>query len=177
MENKFLIVLVAILIVLVGIGGYYAYGSYRTTQMDSYMLQSNVLIDQLSAKCDETNSIANTTPIDYDKLNKGIDDQIGLQKRIIAVESTAYQYADGPYKDLISIAIQKDNTYLDYLGLWKQRVAYIQQNNYYQASQTIQQEDSTLSEMNKLDNQYKTFKDTHLDIKEHCIKYWNSTDT
>lgn len=177
MEKKVLIIIVGILIVLVGIGGYYAYGTYRTTQMDAYMLQSKVLANQFNSKYDETNKIANTTPTDYDTLNKDIDDLIDLNKRIIAVESTGYQYADGPYKDLISIIIQRDNSDLADLKLWKQRVGYIQQNNYYQASETTKQEDSTISEINKLDNDYKTFKDTHLDVKEHCIKYWNYTDT
>jgi hypothetical protein len=175
-RNKYLIIVVIILIIAIGIAGFFAYQSYRMSQVDKLMVEAKNITNQIGVVSNETDDITNKTPINYDKIYANIDEMTDLVKQRKAVDEKAYQYADGPYKELITIYLKQSELQINYLGLWKSRVQYLQQNNLYQVNEINKQEDNNLNELTKAINDAKTFKSTHPDVKEHMQKYWNYTD-
>lgn len=176
-KTKYLLVgLIIVLVVGVSIAGYFLYQKNRMDQMDALALESNkVLIPQLNAKVTEANDLANSsTSPDYNKVGSLIDEAIDIQKKVISNEEQAYQYADGPYKELISLGLKKDRLRLDFIVSWRSRIEYLKQGQSAQALQLLQQEQNLATEITKADNEYLNFKSTHPEVKEHTIKFWNS---
>jgi hypothetical protein len=175
-RNKYIILLVVILIVALGIGGVFAYQSYKISQTDKLMLQHHDLAVKANTLSNETNNIFNVTPIDYDKFFTNIDELINNEKEIKAVDESAYQSADGPYKELIALQLKEDTLFLDAFNLWKTKNVYLQKNELYQANQIIKQEENNNNERTKNNNEVSTFLSTHPDVKEYANKHWNYTD-
>ncbi len=177
-KTKYLLIgLIIVLIVGISIAGYFLYQKYRMDQVDALMLESNtVLQPQLSAKLIEANNLANSSSSpDYDKVGTLVDEAIGTQKKIISSSEQAYQYADGPYKELIALGLKKERLNLDAITSWRSRIEYLKQGQTAQALQLLQQEQNLATEITKANNEYLNFKSTHPDVKEHTIKFWNST--
>ncbi len=174
-RNKILIVIIAVLVVAIGLTGTFAYQNYRTSEMDKKMVEYQVLATELDEKYAETNQIANSSAPDYDKIYSNIDYMINRSETGRSKMENAYQYADGPYKDVIAYYLKKLDLTITNLGLWKQRVQYIQEGNYFLSSQTIKQEEDIISESNKVSSDISTFLSTHPDIREHMKKQWNWT--
>lgn len=178
MENRrkyLLIILTVVLVVVVGIIGFYAYQNYKMTEMDKYIAHSNVLYKQLNSSFYEIDSMANKTPVDYNNILNKIDETSNIQKQIISDFEQANIYADGPYKDLIAIGLKKNNLLLNYISYYRSYIEAAKRNDSNAMVQALKNMENTMIEIQKADNEYKTFKSTHLDIKEHGIKYWNST--
>ena len=176
-RNKYLIIIIIILVITIGITGFFAYQSYRMSQMDKFMLQSNTITDtQFQDKYVElNNSFKNKQNQITDKEISEMDDLIQIGNQSLSLHEQAYQYADGPYKDLIAIAIKKDRLELTWVELWKQE-AQLVKNGDPNIADIEKSMGNTLNEINNAQNDYVTFKSTHLDVKEHTIKYWNSTN-
>jgi hypothetical protein len=100
------------------------------------MVEAKNITNQIGVVSNETDDITNKTPINYDKIYANIDEMTDLVKQRKAVDEKAYQYADGPYKELITIYLKQSELQINYLGLWKSRVQYLQQNNLYQVNET-----------------------------------------
>lgn len=176
-NKKYLLIgIVVILIAIIGVASYFLYQNYRMQEMDKLMLESNtVFTPQLNAKITEANNIANSTSPDYNKVGTLLDEAILLQTKIISNVEKAYQYADGPYKELLALSLTRDRLDLNILNSWKSRIEYIKQGNSAQALQLLSQEQDLATESTKAHNEYVNFKSTHPDVKEHTVKYWNST--
>ena len=177
-RNKYLVIIIVILVVAIGIAGFFAYQSYRMSQMDKLMLQSNTITaTQFQDKYSELNNTINSNGQNQipDKEINEMNDLIQIQNQSISIDEQAYQYADGPYKDLIAIAIKKDRLKLTWLDLWKQEAELVK-NGDPNIGDIEKSMTNALNEFNNAQNDYVTFKSTHLDVKEHTIKYWNSTN-
>lgn len=176
-NKKVLIPLVLVLLVLVAVGGYFLYQNYvnqtRMQEMDKNMVQYHSLMAPVSAKYDQTNQLANSTSPNYDQIYSNIDSMIADSKQAKSYAETAYQYSDGPYKDYLNQWIKYTDLYISSLGLWKQRVQYIQQNNLYLVTETKKSEDTVSSEMTKLSNEMSTFTSTHPEVKQHANQNWD----
>ncbi len=144
-------------------------------EMDKNMVEFQVLATELDNKFVETNQIANSSSPDYDKIYSNIDYMINRTGTAKSKMETAYQYADGPYKDILTYYLKKEDLITTNLKLWKQRVQYIEQGNLYQTSQIIKQEDDIMSEINKVSSDISTFLSTNPDVKAHMKKEWNWT--
>ena len=176
-KNNILIIIIVILAVLIIVSGTFVYQNYKTQQMDVNMLNFHVVMLGVGSEYDQTNKIANTTPINYDQLYNNIDDMINKSNQAKSYGETAYQYADGPYKDAIAINLNLTNYYITGLELWKQRIQFIQQNNLAETANIKKQEDIVIGEMTKITNDFSTFEATNPNVKQHMQKYWNFTDS
>lgn len=163
------------MIIAIGIAGFFAYQSYRMSQVDKLMSQTPAIGNSYIEKIDETNALANETPNDYNKMYSNMNEMNNELNQVKSIQATAYQSADGPYKDLITLYLHGDDLLINKNNLWKSRVQYIQQQNIFQANQVIKEEDNNNNEITKNGNDISTFLDTHPDIKEHISKYWNYT--
>ena len=170
-DKKKLIILVIVL--AASVAGYFAYGQYRMSQMDKYMLQANQIADEIDRLETEANKLAEENA-PTDEIIAKVDKIIEKQNKTIQLVEKAYQYADGPYKELLEICLKKDRLILTAYQLWRTRLDYIKEGDYIQAAYTRAQEEEMWNEIYKLDNDYQTFKSTHPEIKEHTIKYWKS---
>ena len=125
-QKKVLIPIVVVLLVLVALGGYFLYQNYvnqnRMQQMDANMVQYQAAMAKYWSKSAETEVLTNSTPINYDQIYSNIDTMNANLKEAKSYAETAYQYADGPYKDYINQQIKLDDMLLSENSLWKQRV-------------------------------------------------------
>lgn len=176
-NKKVLIPIVVFLLVLGAVGGYFLYQDYvnqnRMQEMDKNMVQYQSLMAPVSGKYEQTNQLANSTSPNYDQIYNNIDSMIADSKQAKSYAETAYQYSDGPYKDYLNQWIKYTDLYITSLGLWKQRVQYIQQKNLYLVTETKKSEDTVNSEMTKLSNEMSTFTSTHPEVKQHAKQNWN----
>lgn len=170
MENKFLIIIVAILIIVVGVGGYYAYGSYQTTQMDKYMKQANGYADTSDNLTDEANSLADQNR--YDEALTKLDEAIWNYNQSVALTQKAYQNANGPYKDLLSVGMKKQKVYLEMLYSWESRLQYIINGDYVSAAELKKTEENRLNDLNKYDDDYESIKAQNPGMQEHIDNNW-----
>ncbi len=175
-DKKKLVILVVVLAVATGVVGYFAYSQYRMSQMDKYMLQANQIADEIDRLEKEANKLAEENA-PTDEIIAKVDEIIEKENKAIQLVEKAYQYADGPYKELLEICLKKDRLTLTAYQLWRTRLDYIKEGDYIQAAYTRAQEEEMWNEIYKLDSDYQTFKSTHLEVKEHTIKYWKSPAT
>ncbi len=175
-RNKYLVIIILVLVILVGLSTYFVYQNYMMYQMDKYMIQTNVLAPQISAGTDEANNILNSSTPDYNAGINVITETISLENQTILDDEQAYQYANGPYKDLINLSITKDRLNLNLLTSWRNRIYDIQQGNIAPVSKLLGEEKTLTTDWIIANDNYQNFLSTHLDVKEHTIKYWNSTD-
>ena len=175
-RNKYLIIIIVILVIVMGIAGFFAYQNYRMSQTDKLMLQHHTLAANYNAKADTTNTIFNTTPIDYTTFYNNINDLVLLNNETTAVDESAYQSADGSYKLLIALQLQEDTLENNAVNLWRSKNVYLQKNDYYNANEIIKQEESNDNEITKNTNAISTFLATHPDVKAYVNQHWNYTD-
>lgn len=174
-RNKYLIIIIIILVITIGIVSFFAYQNYRMSQVDKLMSQTPTIATQYSEKYSETNTLANKTPTDYNTMHSNMNEMINEINQVKSIQATAYQSADGPYKDLITLYLKQDDLNINMINLWDSRVQYIQQRNMFQVNQVIKEEDDNNNEISKNGNDISTFLATHPDIKDHIAKYWNYT--
>jgi ribosomal protein L40E/predicted negative regulator of RcsB-dependent stress response len=172
-NKKVLIPIVVVLLVLVALGGYSLYQNYRMQQMDANMVQYQAAMAKYWSKSAETEVLTNSTPINYDQIYSNIDTMNANLKEAKSYGETAYQYADGPYKDFINQQIKVDDMLLSENSFWKQRVQYVQQNNFVQAGDTKKLEENVANQVTNLSNDMSTFLSTHPEVKQHANQYWN----
>lgn len=118
----------------------------------------------------------NSSSPDYNAGINVITETISLENQTILDDKQAYQYADGPYKDLINLSITKDRLNLNLLTSWRNRIYDIHQGNIAPVSQLLGEEQTLTTDWIIANDNYQNFLSTHLDVKEQAIKYWNSTD-
>jgi uncharacterized membrane-anchored protein YhcB (DUF1043 family) len=176
-RNKYLIIIIIILVIAIGIVSFFAYQNYRMSQMDKLMSQTPSIGISYTEKFNETNTLVNETPEDYNKVYSNMNEMINEINQVKSIQATAYQSADGSYKDLITLYLKQDDLYINMINLWSSRVQYIQQQNMFQTNQIIKEEDDNNNEITKNGNDISTFLVTHPDIKNHVVKYWNYTDS
>lgn len=179
MERRkiYLIIIIAILVVLISVAGYFVNQNYRLQQMDKLMLDYDVnLTPKLNEKIDEANNMANLTSPDFYKIGSAVDEAILIQKQMISSVEKAYQYADGEYKELLTLLLVRDRLALDILNTWRSRIDYYKNGNTEQADQLLKKEQDLDTELTKANNEYVNYKSMNPAVKEHTIKFWNSTN-
>ena len=169
-ENKKLLVIVVILAVATGILGYYVYGQYRMSQMDKYCQQANKVANELNRTVNEADSYAQNGNIEEAMIK--VDEAIEKQKEVISLGEKAYQYADGPYKEIIRLLIEKNQLILQILESWKARLEYIKEGDYASALELKAQEEDIYAEISKIEARKETIKSEHPEVKEHIEKTW-----
>jgi len=169
-ENKKLLVIVVILVIATGILGYYVYGQYRMSQMDKYAQEAEKVVEERDRIIDEANSYAERD--DIEEISVRVDEAIEKQKEVISFQEKAYQYADGPYKEIIKLLIEENQLYLQALELWKERLECIKKGDYASALELKAQEEDIYAEINKIDARKETIKSEHPEVKEHIEKTW-----
>jgi len=163
-------ILVAILAVAVIIADLYVYGQYKMAQMDNYMHQARQLLEESDKCSQEANNYVSADNIDGAKIK--VDEAIELTKKAIELQERGYQYADGPYKEIIELLIEENQLYLKTLESWKERLECIKEGDYASALELKAQEEDIYAEINKIDARKETIKSKHPDVKEHIEKYW-----
>jgi len=163
-------ILVVILAVVVVVTGYYTYGQYRMSQMDKYCQLANKIAYEESRLEKEANEYAEKDDIDNTAIK--VDEAIEKQKEIISLGEKAYQYADGPYKEIIELLIEENQLYLKALESWRSRLELIKEGDYASAGELKAQEEEIFVEISKIDARKETIKSKHPEVKEHIEKYW-----
>jgi hypothetical protein len=175
-RNKYLILIIVILVIAVSVTGYFVYMNYTTSQMDEYMAQATYLSSQSGVDQDDANNILNASSQDYNKALSLINDSINLQNQTLSDDGQAYQYANGPYKDLINMSLTRDRYDYNLLTSWRDRIIIIQQNSTGSVTQLLGEEQTIETNSIEANDDYLNFLLIHPDVKEHVIKYWNSTN-
>ncbi len=117
-RNKYLIIIVVILIVSIGITGFFAYQSYKMSQMDKLMLEYNTVnVPQYDTIYNETSKLANSSSPNYDKIISNTNEMSQINNQSLSTTEQAYEYANGPYKDLIAILIKEERLNSQWLDL------------------------------------------------------------
>ena len=167
--NKFKI-LTVILAVAVVITGYYTYGQYRMSQMDKYVQQANKTFGEANTLYYEAEAYGEDG--DYSAAVSKMDQAINKTEEAIMFLGKAHQYADGPYKEYISMSIKINQLVLEVWKMYRSRLEYLEEGDYARAGVILVQEEEVASEVRKLDATLDAFKEEHPDVKEHIEKYW-----
>lgn len=118
MERKkvYIIVIVAVLIVAIGIGSYYAYGAYRENKTKEYMILA-LKENNTAAGLNET-IVKQANAKDYDGLIATINQDIDMMKLVIDYNTNATKYADSVYKDYITYDTMNKQMNIKWSELW-----------------------------------------------------------
>ena len=169
-----LIAIVAVIIVIVGIGGSYAYGNYKMSQMDKYMKQSDMYADQADAEWNQTFNLLNQ--------NDGAAALTECQQaawdtnQSIQLLENASNYADGPYKDLLNNAYTKREAWLSAENAQITAIQNLQFLNVAGADQALQIRDTKLAEATDYQKQENSIIAQNPGMQDHIDKNWNSTN-
>lgn len=169
-RNKILIIIIAVLVVAIGITCTFIYQNYRMSQMDSYMKESNVLADENVKLNNDTQKL-----IDQDKDDEALvklDEAIKTCNQSIDSVQKGYEFADGPYKDLLAIAMKRDKVFLELLQSWKSRILLFKEGKYYDVNELKSQEQDRLNDMNRYNDEYESIKSKNPGMQEHIDKFW-----
>ncbi|MBC7088783.1 MAG: hypothetical protein H5T39_00060 [Methanobacteriales archaeon] len=170
-EKKTLLkIAVIILVVAVAVAGYITYKNYRMAQMDKYVIQANQLVDEFNRTREEANTYAEEG--DIDKAIIKVDKAIKELKEMISLAEKAYQYADGPYKEVIGLLIERDQLILQGLESWRSRLEYIKEGDYASAWELKDQEKDIITEIEKIEARKEAIKSKHPDVKQHIESKW-----
>lgn len=172
-RNKYLIVGIVILFLVIAVVGYFAYSQYRMSEMDKNMLKANQVNAGYDQLLTDMETLSNQSK--YDEANAKMDILIGNVKEEKNLTEQAYANADGNYKELIQIQLRKINLKLDMVNDLKTLLNYQKQNDIANAMNMLKAILDKRTEFDKIQNEYDTYKSTHPEVKEHTIKYWNST--
>ncbi len=119
-KKELLKIVVIILVVAAGITGYITYKNYRMSQMDKYMIQASQLTPEYNMTLREATAYA--TAGNYDMAIVKIDKLIKMTDEIVSLQWKAHQYADGPYKAIIELILERNHLYRQSLELWKEQL-------------------------------------------------------
>ena len=170
-SNKIVLgAIIVVLIVIAGIGANYAYGNYKTSQMDKYAKESNVYADQTEMYINGTEKCANNFDLP-DALIDINQAQINLNQSINLTQQ-AYNYADGPYKDLFAVEIQKQQAYLDLLNMYLTGIQDYQSGDYTSFGDVEQQIKDQEIAISNYQTQYNLIKAQNPGMQEHIDKNW-----
>ncbi len=172
-KSKILIAIIIAAVVAVGIGGYYAYQNHRMSQMDDNMLQASQLNSEANKQLEQLSSISSSNPTDYTSQMQILSSTINIEKQILNYHQEAYQYADGPYKDLISLAINADNLKLDSLDSTNRILISAQSNDINSVNTYKSKLNGTINQLNGLQNDYNSLKSNDPNLEEHVKNNWD----
>ncbi len=175
-NKKVIIPILLILLVAIGVSGYFLYQNDRMQQMDKYMSDYNYQASQFKSKYDETLQIADSSPINYDAALISFTESVDIQKTKMENLEKAYQYSDGAYKDLIAIKIKAERLRLDAMGYSEQLLESAKSNDLTSVQAFSSKVNSLTDEMNKVESDYSTFLSTHPDVKQHVNQYWGTNN-
>jgi|GEM_PF-823709 len=170
-EKKTLLkIAVIILVVAVAVAGYITYKNYRMSQMDKYMIQAAKI-------CDEGNRTVAEAFLYYERgdMDEAIikfDEAIKEGEEVISLQGKAYQYADGPYKEIIKLLIEENQLVLEGLELWRSIAMCVKEGDYDGAWDLKHQSDDIIAEINKIEARKEAIKSRHPDVKEHIESKW-----
>jgi hypothetical protein len=111
-----MIVIVAVFIVSIGIGSYYAYGAYKDNKTKEYMILA-LKENNTAAGLNET-IVKQAKTKDYDGLIATINQSIDMMKLVIDYNNNATKYADGVYKDYITYDTMNKQMGIKYYEIW-----------------------------------------------------------
>lgn len=172
MENKYLAIIIVVLIIAVAIVGNYAYGSYQMTEMDKYMQKSITLDDKGDDLANEANTLVNDSK--YDESIDKIDDAVLNYEKAYNLTKKAYENANEAYKDLLAPYMKKQKVSIDLMYSWKSRIKDIQNGNLAGATESKGQENLRYEDLQKYDDDYESIKAQNPGMQEHIDKYWNN---
>jgi hypothetical protein len=172
MENKYLAIIIVLLIIAVGIVGSYAESSYKMNEMDKYMQKSIILDDKGDNLANEANTLVNDSK--YDESMNKIDDAILNYDKAYNLTKKAYENANGAYKELLVAYMKKQKVNIDMMYSWQTRIKDIQNGNLAGATETKGQENLRYVDSQKYDDDYESIKAQNPGMQEHIDKYWNN---
>lgn len=172
MENKHLAIIVAVLLIAVGISGYYAYGIYQTNEMDKYMTQAFVYADKSASQYYEAEVLANQTK--YNETIDKIDSSIWNANQVYNLSQKAYQNAKGPYKDFLVVYMKRQKVWIELLDSWKSRIQYFQSGNLVKGAELKKQEENRLNDYNQYDDELSSIIAQNPGMEDYRNKNWNS---
>ena len=164
-KKKLLRAVLGILIVAIVTLGYVDYKAYKMSQMDKYMIQANKVADKEDQLIDEANAYADEDNIDMTAAK--VDAAIEKEKEVISLGEKAYQYADGPYKEVIGLLLERDQLLLQGWELWRNRLECIKEGDYASAWGLYDQEKDISTEIDKIEARKEAIKSKNPEVKEH----------
>lgn len=172
MENKYLAIIIVVLIIAVAIVGNYAYGSYQMTEMDKYMKKSIILDDKGDNLANEANTLVNSSK--YDESIDKIDDALVNYEKAYNSTKKAYQNSNGAYKELLVLYMKKQKVNMEMMNSWQTRIENIQNGDLAGATELKGQENLRYNDLKKYDDDYESIKAQNPGMQEHIDKYWNN---
>ncbi len=169
-EKKKLLAIIIILAAATGIIGYYAYGQYRMSQMDKYMAQASQLAPEYNATAKEM--VAYAAAGDYDMAIEKADKLGSLMDKILSLQGRAYEYADGPYKEVIGLLIEYNQLARENIELWKEELLCLKAGDYMGAQILEAEMDELTVEKGKIEARKEAIKSRHPEVKEHIENTW-----
>lgn len=123
------------------------------SQMDKYMQQAIKIYKEVNRILNEAASYVRNDKIEETKIKT--DEAIEKQKEIISLADKAYQYADGPYKEIIELFIQENHLRSQYLESLKEAAEYMKEGD-YASVRKLEAREGILVEISKIDARIKT---------------------
>lgn len=140
------------------------------SQMDKYSQLANKTGDEANMLLNESRAYAEDG--DYSTAIAKMDQAIKNAEEANVIEEKAYQYADGPYKEYISMLIKRNQLVLESWKMYRSGLECLEEGDYISAGMILAQEEEIALEVRKLDAALDAFKAEHPDVKEHIEKYW-----